>query len=100
MMGRPAAVCAVCNRRVRDHFRGICVTPAPARAEESVPRLDATRAQLWAVVDAAFVLLVRATSGRIGSQAYTNAAERLELELARLPEGSCPGKPPQAPPPA
>jgi hypothetical protein len=104
--GRPAKVCPECKRPARVHFLGFCqkrsdvaAVEGPSYPPETPPRGAASRGHLWAIVDAAAVFLSRATSGRIGSTAYTSAAERLEIELARLPEGSCPGRPPTAPAP-
>jgi len=48
--------------------------------------MSVERAQLWAVIDAAKLYLARSQSSRYGSTPHLLAEEKLELEIARLPE--------------
>ncbi len=98
-MSRPQVICNRCGKPRRLHRGrwegseaawGTCpINPGRdpiAYPIETSARTEVPRPQLWAVIDAAKSFHARALSGRVGTSAYVAAAERLELELARLPE--------------
>jgi len=77
-------VCPVCGRT---HWKlGACVAPGPSFPPETPARAEVPREQLWAVIDAARAFLSRARGGHAGGKFWEAGADRLELELQRLPE--------------
>ena len=79
-------VCGACGRT---HWKtGACPEKGQGFPPETPARAVVPREQLWAVIDASRAFFSRARGGHAGGKFWEAAADRLELELQRLPEDS------------
>lgn len=88
---KPEKKCPSCGRHPRTHFMsGRCRPVETERKAYRVPneaQMSVPHDQLWQSILLAKALLSAVQNGRAGSSTCTIAAETLELEFSRLPEG-------------